>query len=344
VLQLPLGEVWILSARKLRRLLLVLALASILVGCSGAVSEPSITPSVQPAVNSILPTATTVESTATPVPTPTVVPLTGGDIGEETVAEPPSAGLAAESITTLMAHDVSLPFTFIAIGDTQDKDPKDTSGSEIFALLIQQINELQPDFVIHLGDVSDRGTAYELDRFDDLIAELEPLLVTVAGNHDTKSRRKLFGERYVEPNSSTNLMDYSFDYGGVRFIIVDNSDYYVTREQLDWLERQLQTSKRKIVSMHCPPDYGRWKDMGGMYSPEAFMRLMKAHEVDLVYCGHIHLHNSMMVAGTKYVISGCGGGTLSGRDLGIKAHGFDVVRVDAKSIHTEFVRLSVRRP
>ncbi|MCG2768816.1 MAG: metallophosphoesterase [Anaerolineae bacterium] len=332
-----------MSVRKLRLLSLVLALASILVACSGAASEPSITPSVQPAVTSILPTATTVESTATPVPTSTVVPSTG-DVGEEALAEPPSAGLVAESITTLMAHDVSLPFTFIAIGDTQDKNPKDTSGSEIFALLIQQINDLQPDFVIHLGDVSDRGTAYELDRFDGLITELEPPLVMVAGNHDTKSRRKLFGERYIAPNASTKLMDYSFDYGGVRFIIVDNSDYYLTREQLDWLERQLQTSKRKIVSMHCPPDYGRWKDMGGMYSPEAFMRLMKAHEVDLVYCGHIHLHNSMKVAGTKYIISGCGGGTLSGRDLGIKAHGFDVVRVDAESIHTEFVRLSVRRP
>lgn len=339
-----------MNRHKIWKLLLALSLVVMLAACSGAISEQGVTPTAKPAATSILPTATVVlptatavRSAATPVPTSTVVPPTG-DIGEETVAEPPSAGLASESISTLMSHDVSLPFTFIAIGDTQDKGPRDTSGSEIFALLIQQINELQPDFVIHLGDVSDRGTAFELDRFDSLIAELEAPIVTVAGNHDTKSRRKLFGERYVAPNPSTELMDYSFDYGGVRFIILDNSEYYLSKAQLEWLEQQLQTPKRKIVAMHCPPDYGRWKDLGGMYSPEPLMHLMKTYEVALVYCGHIHLHNSMKVAGTKYVISGCGGGTLSGRDLGVKAHGFDVIRVDAEGIQAEFVRLSVRRP
>ena len=337
-----------MDERKLRKLLLVLTLVGILVACGSGVSEQKPTPSVQPVATSVLAATTVVSPAATSVPAatpvPTSTPASLAYLGEETPAEPPSAGLAAESIATLMSRSVSLPFTFVVIGDTQDKSPKDTSGSAIFALLIQQINELKPDFIIHLGDVSDRGTAHELDRFDGLIAELESPLLTVAGNHDTKSRRKLFSERYVAPSSSTELMDYSFDYGGVRFIILDNSEYYLSRQQLGWLERQLRTPKRKIVSMHCPPDYGRWQDMGGMYAPEAFMRLMKAYGVSLVYSGHLHFHNSMMVAGTKYIISGCGGGTLSGRELGVKAHGFDVIRVGVESIQTEFVRLSVRRP
>jgi 3',5'-cyclic AMP phosphodiesterase CpdA len=294
-----------------------------------------------------VPAATQVRGTAGTAPA-TIATLPEGSSAArpvtEAAADPPSAGLSARNIAELTSEEAVAPFTFVVIGDTQDQSPTDAGGSEIFALLIEQINALQPDFVIHLGDVSDRGTAIELDRFDDLIAKLEAPILTVAGNHDTKSRRKLFSERYASPNAVTGLMDYSFDYRGVRFIVLDNSEYYLSRDQLAWLGNQLQTPKRKVVAMHCPPDYGRLEDMGGMYSPEPFMRLMNEHGVEYVFSGHIHLHTVMKVAGTRYVISGTGGGTLSGRDQGVKDHGFDVVRVDDERISAEFVRLSVHRP
>jgi 3',5'-cyclic AMP phosphodiesterase CpdA len=332
----------LLTGRRLWRWVLVCVAVGALTACGASVSEQSASVTLAPTPTSIPATVVPSPVPATSVPTSTATPSDSPT--EAYPAEPPSAGLAAESIATVTSRAASLPFTFVTIGDTQDPNPNDTSASEIFALLIEQINELRPDFVIHLGDVSDRGTAIELDRFDGLIAALDAPIITVAGNHDTKSRRKLFGERYVSPNVYTGLMDYSFDYGGVRFIVLDNSEYYLSSEQLEWLERQLQTSRRKIVSMHCPPDYGRWKDLGGMYLPEKFMALMKTYEVELVYSGHIHLHNYMKVAGTKYVISGCGGGTLSSRDLGIRQHGFDIVRVGVEEIQTEFVPLSVRKP
>ena len=329
-----------MSRRALGRWLLVWMVIGALVACNAPVGDRGAGVELEPSATSIAPTATADPVSATGIPTITAVPTEVSKT--ESSADPPSEGLTAESLAELTSRQVSLPFTYVAIGDTQDKNPKDTSASEIFAMLIRQINELQPDFVIHLGDVSDRGTAFELNRFESLIAELDAPIVTVAGNHDTKSHRELFSSRYVSTNSSTGFMDYSFDYGGVRFVVVDNSEYYLSSEQLEWLDVQLQTDGCKIVSMHCPPDYGRWKDSGGMYSPEGFMKLMKSHEVDLVYCGHFHLHSLMQVAGTRYVISGCGGGTLSSRDMGVKQHGFDLVTVGVEGIETEFVPLTVR--
>ena len=331
-----------MNERRLWRWVLVWLVVGALTACGASVSEQGTRVTLAPTATPI--PATVAPSPVPPTSVPTTVPGPTATPGEAYPSEPPSAGLVAESIARLTSRAASLPFTFVAIGDTQDPNPKATSASEIFALLIEQINQLGPDFVIHLGDVSDRGTKPELDRFDGLIAKLDAPIITVAGNHDTKSHRKSFSERYVSPNEFTGLMDYSFDYGGVRFIVLDNSEYYLSADQLEWLERQLQTDRRKIVSMHCPPDYGRWKDLGGMYVPEKFMALMKAYEVELVYSGHIHLHNYMKVAGTRYVISGCGGGTLSSRDLGIKQHGFDIVRVGAEEIQTEFVPLSVTKP
>lgn len=123
----------------------------------------------------------------------------------------------------------------------------DSSEIEDFRAVIKDINIINPDFVIHTGDLINDGEIEELgvpsiSRAKKLMYELDVPMYLVAGNHDLggwdatpapdgTARRtwwNFFGWDYLNSTSATatTTQNYSFNYGKVHFIGLEAYDNY----------------------------------------------------------------------------------------------------------------------
>ena len=91
--------------------------------------------------------------------------------------------------------------------------------ADIFARAVEQLNLMQPQFVLSVGDLiggGDEITAAQWKQFQGLVAQLQMPFFYVPGNHDVGSRlrrqrwEEQFGRRY-----------YHFVYQEVLFLILD---------------------------------------------------------------------------------------------------------------------------
>jgi hypothetical protein len=133
-------------------------------------------------------------------------------------------------------------FQFVIIGDR-------TGGANVqgtFKLAMGQINLLQPEFVINVGDViegysDDKAELNaEWDEMDKVINTLDMPFIRTPGNHDIANltAQQVWRERY-------GATHYSFVYQNVLFLVLDSEDPPRTapagiREKLD-LYNRLQT-------------------------------------------------------------------------------------------------------
>lgn len=111
------------------------------------------------------------------------------------------------------------------------------------------------DFVVIGGDITEFGVMKEMDWIAETLSQLNPPYVAVVGNHDLTSRgtevfKRMFGE-----------LDYSFVYGGVKFICHNtNSREYKFNGRvpdIKWLESQLKPTEgvsSYVAMSHVPPN------------------------------------------------------------------------------------------
>lgn len=108
---------------------------------------------------------------------------------------------------------------------------------------------------------------------------------------------------------------YSFDYQGVRFIMINSNDEEKLNIQAKWMEGLLQNNPNHwtIVSFHHPL-YSAGRDRDDYDTRSAFLEIFDRYAVDLVLTGHDHayarskkIRNGALVAdtekGTVYVVS-----------------------------------------
>ena len=104
---------------------------------------------------------------------------------------------------------------------------------------------------------------------------------------------------------------FSFDFGGVRFAVVDSSDLNMTEERATWARDVFEGAEYKVMMTHAPPydpfdnDHTLQEDSCGR-----LIELVESEEVDAVFTGHIHAYNHTITAGTDFIISGGAGATM----------------------------------
>lgn len=236
-------------------------------------------------------------------------------------------------------------FRFAALGDIGDMFPNDARAAA------RLLDREAPDFAVALGDL-----AYPLSR-EGLLTDrfFQPLrryagshvMWHVFGNHDVAAD----GGRPLElasespengPSGMPRHRNYSFDYGGAHFAVVDSN---VPRRELrtvvaPWLERDLRRSDAvwKIVMMHHPPfssgKHGDNRKLQGTLVP-----VLARCGVDLVLSGHDHDYERFKpIDGVTYVVSGAGGAGLYGfKDVSPRSavregrhHGLTVIDIDGR--------------
>lgn len=152
-----------------------------------------------------------------------------------------------------------------------------TRSPEIGECLIETINELAPDFVIHCGDFSGLCDVENFNFGCQLMDQLSCPWYAVLGNHDSwyPGVRDAFSSLYGLPQGQCY---YSRDLAGLRFIFLDvaywtsrqgqvspylDKDLYdsgqilgmgPTEEELRWLQAELEHSNNQPVVLvsHAP--------------------------------------------------------------------------------------------
>ncbi len=199
---------------------------------------------------------------------------------------------------------------FVVLGDSH------RFGREV-ADQIRQINQLDPDFVVHLGDyVADTEAGWrQLEPMFDLFG---PPLYMVAGNHDIfdKPTRRIYEARFGRTY-------YSFDHKTIHFVALDSerplaggeTSLRIHGEQLAWLARDLEqhdSAALKFVFVHQP----LWLNTDRQVdSRERWMSdvhpILAEHRASAVFAGHLHKFiESPVIDGVAYYVTFSAGGRL----------------------------------
>lgn len=196
----------------------------------------------------------------------------------------------------------SRPFQVVAFGDPQPRDHREVDFIRDDA--VAEIRSTGADFAIVLGDVMYNDLSL-YDRYNQIMAQAGLPLWNVVGNHDIDfdaggnrhgrdTFRRHFGANY-----------YSFQYGDVLFVMLDNVDYMgrneegqtryrgmIGSQQLEWLENLMaQTPEDLLVvlGMHIP--LFAWDGQMAVTNTadrgEVF-RLLQGRRV-VALTGHIHM-------------------------------------------------------
>jgi len=194
----------------------------------------------------------------------------------------------------------------------------------VFGQIVQEVKNLQPDFVVNVGDMIEGYTEDEEvlnEQWSEFKKLLEPLSMPVhlvPGNHDitTDGMVDEYKKHIGEP-------DYSFDVRGVHFVMLDTGRYEkpeeVRDDQIEWLKKDLQENKEAfytIAIFHKP----YWIQTIAKGKPDKLHDIFVANGVDAVFTGHYHLYFSGEYDGIKYTSVGSSGGGTEEDATGLLYH------------------------
>ncbi len=205
--------------------------------------------------------------------------------------------------TTIRTNDCNKKaFCFAHVGDSQE-------GPQEFRNVLSRIYE-KMDFLIHTGDFVQR-TKYEY-QWTEMLDGSYPYISSIAimpigGNHEARyghsagkyEIEKHFNNRLPIEQSTELGCFYSFEYGDVKFIMINTNDLEnssLKADQYNWLIKELKENKSRwtIVSMHNPiysvGQYGADPERNGIARAlkEQLVGVFAEYGVDVVLQAHDH--------------------------------------------------------
>ncbi len=223
------------------------------------------------------------------------------------------------------------PFHFGVLSDVQEAIDR---VQDVYSRINQ---ETDLSFLLGAGDLTERGSREELERFQ---AELKGLRIpyyTTLGNHELGVSPSLYQEYFGRGSAS-------FTFRGARFTLLDSASATIDSRVGDWLNDWLERGRGAVhvVAMHIPPLDPTGVRNGAFASRNEAAELLgrlAGGGVDLTLYGHVHSYYRFNNAGIDAHISG-GGGAIPEKFDGIGRHflnvaiapsgvqGVKVVRVD----------------
>ncbi|MFA6220445.1 MAG: metallophosphoesterase [Erythrobacter sp.] len=194
------------------------------------------------------------------------------------------------------------PFSFLQISDTHIGFKKEANPDVVGTLkaTIAKVRALavQPDFIVHTGDITHLATPEQFDTAQQLLNELNLPIHFVPGEHDIVDGTdpRAFLDRFGKGTKGDGW--YSFDANGAHFIALVNAVHLADRgmgslgaDQLAWLKddiAHLSASTPIILLSHFPlwplfPDWG-WGTSDGTEA----LALLKRFASVTALNGHIH--------------------------------------------------------
>jgi len=225
-------------------------------------------------------------------------------------------------------------FTFVVLGD---RTGDHVEG--IYGVVVERSLAEGADLYITVGDQIEGYTddadvvQDEWDEYFSIVERIPNDLYLLAGNHDIwdDQSEEIWRERVgTEPN-------YSFDYQGVHFTMLDTSRWETSDSLPDeyyrWLEADLSAhsdDRMTLVFLHKP----LWYDTLAEGEADRLHEIFKAGGVDGIFNGHFHTYGSAFYDGIAYTMVGSSGGRMSD-ELMYKGHFFHYCVVDVSGDNFE---------
>ena len=208
----------------------------------------------------------------------------------------------------------------------------------VFPRAVAKLNEMQPEFVITVGDLipgggrqrNEKEIRRQWNEFNGFVDKFEMPFFYLPGNHDVSNDvmdriwDELFGVRY-----------YSFRYKDVLFLCLNTQDGagskpFLGKKQITWAEQELKKHadvRWTLVFIHQPlwlSEEGIWRNRNGKKVLQKTATGWPAMEAALkgrkhtVYAGHVHRYAQYERNEVNYYTLGTtgGGSALRGSTFG----------------------------
>ena len=175
----------------------------------------------------------------------------------------------------------------------------------VFRKAVIQLNLLQPEFVMSVGDLIEGYTEsrdtlkQQYDEMDEILSDLEMRFFRVAGNHDIGNDVMLdmYHERYGLPY-------YHFVYKDVLFLVLSTEDPpygNISNTQVNYIQKALKDNMNvrwTFVFFHRPYFYWDEKDKIDGYVKIVNMLKDRPHTA---FAGHAHHYKKVEKHGQTYI-------------------------------------------
>jgi acid phosphatase type 7 len=238
------------------------------------------------------------------------------------------SALFAQTQPVELQPQISLPFRFVAYGDTRFTDPKNTeaSNASVRQTLVQAIADAHPTFISIGGDISYNGHDADdwkvWDKETAVWREKKIPVYPALGNHDLHGDQKIALANYFQrfPELQNNRY-YSARAANTLLLMLDSSFDEVSGPQGEWLVHKLDTLPAEVdfvcLVLHHPP-YTSSSDhvFGGGHTarhPEqALAQMLEERQQNtrarfVVIAGHVHNYERHEHGGVTYFVTGGGG-------------------------------------
>jgi Icc-related predicted phosphoesterase len=223
---------------------------------------------------------------------------------------------------------MSVPFRFVAYGDTRFHDPKDTEAANppVRVALVQAIAEANPAFVCFTGDIVYNG--YDGNDWKTWDTETSvwrdkniPIYPTL-GNHDLHGDEKIaLGNYFQRFPDLKNSRYYSVRAANTLLLVLDSSLDETSGPQGQWLSTKLDNIPSDVdfvfLMFHHPPytSSSDAKMFGGGHSARSteqhLAKILEERQAHtrarfVVFSGHVHNYERHEHGGVTYFVSGGG--------------------------------------
>lgn len=226
-------------------------------------------------------------------------------------------------------------FRFLVVNDTHAVSPE--CGPYLEGL-VRQMNTEQGDFLLHGGDVTDKGEKKYFGLVRDVFGGLNGRMYPVIGNHDYAAD----GSRTAWNQAFPLRINYYFRHRGWQFVGLDSSEgtkYEKTTIQpatFEWLDDnlwRLDPRKPTVVFTHFPLGTDvKYRPLNA----EALLERFLDFNLQAVFCGHYHALTERPLRGLTVTTNRCCALKRGNHD-GSKEKGYFVCEARDGRVNRRFV-------
>jgi hypothetical protein len=180
----------------------------------------------------------------------------------------------------------------------------------------QLIADADPDRLLYLGDVYDRGTAEEFEtNYEPTYGALKEVTAPTLGNHEAGLADQGYDPYWEEVWGTSTPPYYAFRVSGWQVLSLNSEiDHEPGSPQLRWLERQVATGGNCRIAFWHRPRFSAGLDHGDDSDVASLWKAVRGR-ARIVLNGHEHdMQRLSPRGGTTEFVSGAGGRSLYGID------------------------------
>jgi len=186
-------------------------------------------------------------------------------------------------------------YSFIVLADTHIEDGN-AHGLEKLKDIIDNNNEIK--FAVIVGDITQYGSAKDINKFIEIAGSLGVPCYPVIGNHD------IYFGNWTEWKNLIGSSRYKINGGSTTLFILDTANAFFGKAQLDWLEKEIKkTQGRVFVFSHSNLSMIGFDAVQQLTDTRERARIASIlrNRCDAMFTGHLHKRSMSEQGNVKYI-------------------------------------------